>query len=283
MKKQKRLLSLLLALVLCLVAALPAMRVGAETEYLSGDWEEATLKDNSRTWDVHAFRLDETLYNCKSFDLEVDISMNYGARCKDWQVWVGYRGDYSKVGTIYLADGDGYASKTIRLRDATTFDAVAIVPTVQGGYSWSFYLYVSNPVTRDADRSFGNYSSGSNDSEDDSEFDLVEGDWESVRLDNASTHAYVFDTPLRRCTQLSIVMHVEMNAGTHCYEWKVWSGNGDSYSELGTISMPDGDGGAEKTFYFTSPRTFESIVITPLVDGNYSYSLGFVVYNAKCK
>lgn len=277
MKKQKRFLSLLVAL--CLLVALAAVHANAETEYLSGDWEEATLKDNGRTWDVHAFRLDETLYNCKSFDLEVDISMNYGARCKDWQVWVGYRGNYSKVGTIYLADGDGYASKTIRLRDAATFDAVAIIPTVQGGYSWSFYLYVSNPVTSDADRNASNYSSSSSDSE----FDLVEGDWESVRLGNASTHAYVFDTPLKRCTQLSIAMEVEMNAGTHCYKWKVWSGNGDSYSELGIISMPDGDGGAEKTFYFTSPRTFESIVITPLVDGSYSYSLGFVVYNAKCK
>lgn len=279
MKNKKRLLSLLLALMLCLTAALPAVHANAETEYLSGDWEEATIKDNGSTWNVHAFRLDETLYNCKSFDLEIEISMNYGARCKDWQVWVGYRGDYSKVGSIYLADGDGYASKTIRLRDAATFDAVAIIPTVYGRYSWSFYLYVSNPVTGGTDWSSSDYSSSS----DDAELDLVEGDWESVRLDNASTHAYVFDAPLRRCTQLSIAMEVEMNAGTHCYEWKVWSGNGSSYSELGTISMPDGDGGAEKTFYFTSPRTFESIVITPLVNGNYSYSLGFIVYNAKFK
>ena len=77
-------LTVLLALVLCLTAALPGVRASAQTEYLSGDWEEATLEDEDWIWTVYAFRFDSTLYDCTAFDLEMEVTMNYGARCKNW-------------------------------------------------------------------------------------------------------------------------------------------------------------------------------------------------------
>ena len=77
-------------------------------------------------------------------------------------------------------------------------------------------------------------------------------------------------------------MDVTMNANTHCYRWKVWYGNGDSYSELGYISLPAGDGAATKTFRFgNNARSFESIAITPIAGGSFSYSMGFAVYDVK--
>lgn len=277
MKHSAKFFCLALALVLCFVSVFPGIQVSAETQYLDGDWEKAKIADSNCTWNIHAFRLDETLSDCKSFDLEFDVTMNYGARCKNWNVWAGYCGSYSKIGSIYLADGDGYVSKTIKLRNATTFDAIAVTPTVSGSYSWSFSLGISNPVTSSASQSSSS-SSGSV-----STGDILSGEWESLRLGNCNTHAFVFDTSLKRCTQLSIDMDVTMYSGTHCYEWKVWSGSNGSYSEIGTIELPGGDGTASETLYFKNPRSFDSIAITPVVSGNYSFSLGFVVYDVVCK
>lgn len=272
-------LTVLLALVLCLTAALPGVRASAQTEYLSGDWEEATLEDENWIWTVYAFRFDSTLYDCTAFDLEMEVTMNYGARCKNWDIWVGYRGTYTQVGTMYLADGDGYTSKTVRLSSPTTFDAVAVTPSADGSYSWSQYLDVSNPVF-DGGRDSDSHSDSDLDQTQDAQY--LTGQWKAIKLGTASTHAFVFDEPLRRCTSLTIDMDVTMDANTHCYRWKVWYGNGDSYSELGYISLPAGDGAATKTFRFgNNARSFESIAITPIAGGSFSYSMGFAVYDVK--
>ena len=40
-------------------------------------------------------------------------------------------------GNFYLAAGNGYTSQTLTFSKPVTFDAIAITPTIPGGYSWS--------------------------------------------------------------------------------------------------------------------------------------------------
>lgn len=270
-----RLCSVFLAAVLCFAMAAPCIP-GASADYLDGDWEQVTLESGSNTYNVHAFRFDKTITGCTSFDLELDVSMKNNTRCENWQIWLGRNGSFTKESVIYLPGGDGCTTKTVKLSPAKTFDSIAVTPTVSGGYSWSLWLGVSNVVTGTSGSS--SRDSGSADSD-----DVMSGDWEKVRINSSNVYAFVFDNTIRRCTQLSVDIEVSMKNNCHCYNWEVWYRSGGSFSKLGTISLPGGDGEASETFYPKSPITFDAIAVTPVAGGSFSWSMGLAVYDVKCQ
>ena len=272
-----RLCSVFLAAVLCAALMAPCIRP-ASADYLSGDWEKVSLSDGDQSLTVYAFRFDETVRNCTSFDLEIDVSMKNNTHCQNWQIWLGYRGDYTKVSTLNLPGGDGYASKTVRLSGSQTFDAIAVTPTASGSYSWSLWLGVSN-VSTTSTGSGGATSptTGTGSS------DFLSGDWEKVHIGNSNVYAYVFDNTVRRCTQLTIDIDVSMKYNASCKKWQVWYRSGSGFSKLGTISLPGGNGEATETFYPDSPITFDAIAVTPIQSGSFSWNMGLLVYDVKCK
>lgn len=111
---------------------------------LAGYWESVHLEDGSFTLDVHAMAFTETIYNCTQMTIEMEVEMNAGTSCKDWQVWGRSGNTFVKLDKIYLAAGNGYTSQTIYFSTPVTFDAIAITPTIVGGYSWSMGLAVTD-------------------------------------------------------------------------------------------------------------------------------------------
>lgn len=313
-KTSKRVFSLLLALVLAAGLLLPGIP-RASAQILSGEWEKISISDGSQNLNVYALVLDTPVRSCTSFDLDVEVSMKANTHCASWQIWLGNNGKYTKAASLYLPGSDGNTSTTVKLSPAQSFDAVAITPTASGGYSWSMYFEISNVVTSGSGNSgnsgnsgsgkssiFSNSgksggssgsgnSNGSGNSEGSSGSIYVDpystalsGYWEKVTINSSTVHALVFDTPLRQCTQLSVDVDVEMYYNASCKEWRVWGGvSGGGFSELGTLSLPSGNGEGSVTLYFNSPKNLDSIAITPIRSGGFSWSMSMVVYNAKCK
>lgn len=111
---------------------------------LVGNWESIHLEDGSSTLNVSAMAFSETVYNCTQMTIEMEVEMNAGTSCRDWQVWGRTGNTFVKLDKIYLAAGDGYTSQTLYFSTPVTFDAIAVTPTVVGGYSWSMALAVND-------------------------------------------------------------------------------------------------------------------------------------------
>ena len=115
---------------------------------LDGQWIDVNLKDGSSILNVSALAFTKTVYNCTSMTVNMNVTMNAGTSCKDWQNW-GRNGDtFVKIGKIYLPNGDGYVSQTINFASPVTFDAIAVTPTIVGGYSWSLGLSITDVQTK---------------------------------------------------------------------------------------------------------------------------------------
>lgn len=108
------------------------------------DWEEVRLSSGNFNLNVSAAAFDQTLYNVKELTVIMDVSMNAGTSCKDWQVWLRQNGSFVKTDKIYLPNGNGSVTQTLRFSSPATFDAIAITPTIPGGYSWSMSLGFSD-------------------------------------------------------------------------------------------------------------------------------------------
>lgn len=115
---------------------------------LNGSWEEVKLKDGNFNLRVSALTFSQTVYNCKEFTVNMDVTMNAGTHCKDWQVWGRTGGKFVKIGKVYLPNGDGYVSQRLTFANPVTFDSIAITPTVVGGYSWSMALSITDVYTK---------------------------------------------------------------------------------------------------------------------------------------
>lgn len=127
--------------------AAPAPAPKAESGYiadLGGSWESVKLKDGNANLNVSALAFSQKVYNCTSLTVNMDVTMNAGTSCKDWNVWARSGGSFVKVGKVYLASGNGYVSQTLTFSSPVSFDAIAITPTVVGGYSWSMGLSITD-------------------------------------------------------------------------------------------------------------------------------------------
>ena len=113
-------------------------------EYVDGYWESTNLKDGNFSLNVHALVFYTPLVRCREMTVNMEVSMNAGTKCKEWQVWGRVNGQFQKIAKISLPAGDGAGSETITFDTPLTFDAVIVTPTVIGGYSWSMGLSVTD-------------------------------------------------------------------------------------------------------------------------------------------
>ena len=113
-------------------------------ESVDGYWESTNLKDGNFSLNVHALVFYDKLVRCKEMTVNMNVSMNAGTKCKEWQVWGRVNGQFQKIAKISLPAGDGATSETITFDTPLTFDAIIVTPTVIGGYSWSMGLSVTD-------------------------------------------------------------------------------------------------------------------------------------------
>lgn len=113
--------------------------------YVSGKWEQGhTINDGSSQYSCSAFVLSQTLRRCKEVTINMEVSMNAGTNCKSWQLWCRIDGKFQKAASITLPNGDGSTSQTVTFDDPITFDAIIVLPTIPGNYSWSMGLSVTD-------------------------------------------------------------------------------------------------------------------------------------------
>lgn len=114
---------------------------------LNGQWESVHLQDGNNSLRVSALAFTQTIYNCTEMTVNMNVTMNAGTNCKDWQLWGRSGNSFVKLAKIYLPAGDGYISQTITFDSPVTFNAIAVTPTIPGGYSWSMGLSVTDVWT----------------------------------------------------------------------------------------------------------------------------------------
>lgn len=107
-----------------------------------GEWQDFVL--DSQHKDASGIVFTQALKGCKKITVNMEVSMNSGARCKKWQLWGRVNGKFKKLEQIDLPRGNGSASQTIEFDPAVTLDAIAITPTVNGGYSWTEWLWATD-------------------------------------------------------------------------------------------------------------------------------------------
>ena len=108
---------------------------------LQGDWQTVSL-DSSHT-EASAIVFTKKI-RCKEMTVNIKIEMNYGARCKDWELWARIDGKWQKLEQISLPDGNGSTVHTVTFDTPANLDAVSITPTIAGGYSWTEWLWLSD-------------------------------------------------------------------------------------------------------------------------------------------
>ena len=111
---------------------------------LSGSWESVYIQDGNFNLNVSALGFGQTIYNCTGLTVTMDVTMNAGTSCKDWNVWGRSGNTFVKIGKIYLPSGSGYVSQPVTFSTPVTFDAIAVTPTIVGGYSWSMSLAITD-------------------------------------------------------------------------------------------------------------------------------------------
>lgn len=108
-----------------------------------GYWESIKINTSSGSYNVSAFMFDYPLRKVKEFSVEIEVEMKGNCSCKTWEVRkVTSNGSSSKIGTLYLPDGNGYGNTTIKFKNGQNLDGIAVIPTVSGGYSWELSLNV---------------------------------------------------------------------------------------------------------------------------------------------
>lgn len=128
--------------------ATPTQDRGGYIAGLDGHWEDVYLQDGTFNLNVSALSFGQTIYNCTGFTVNMDVTMNAGTSCKDWQVWGRSGGTFVRLGKIYLAAGSGFVSQSLTFNSPVTFDAIAVTPTIMGNYSWSMSLGISDVYTK---------------------------------------------------------------------------------------------------------------------------------------
>ena len=108
---------------------------------LQGDWQTVSL-DSSHT-EASAVVFTQKI-RCKEMTVNIKIEMNYGARCKDWELWARIDGKWQKLEQVSLPDGNGSTAHTVTFDTPANLDAVSITPTIAGGYSWTEWLWLSD-------------------------------------------------------------------------------------------------------------------------------------------
>lgn len=115
---------------------------------LYGNWESVHLQDGNLTLNVYALSFSETIYNCTQLTVNMDVSMNAGTSCKEWQLWGRSGSSFVKLAKIPLPAGDGFTSYAVTFDDPVSFDSLVVTPTSLGGYSFSVDMAITDVFTK---------------------------------------------------------------------------------------------------------------------------------------
>lgn len=238
---------------------------------MAGGWDDVTFREGRQTYNAAAFVLATPATDCASFDIAIEVGMKGKARCKEWTVWVRERGEFYRIGDLYLSNGQGFVSATMYPRSHGSFDAVAVVPTALGSYTYSLDMEISNIVTlADAAPAPGSK-------------DPLPGDYELLEiLDKGKKYTvpgFWMAYSVKNCTSFDLEVDVNLKRNARCKEWNVWVFRGSGYSKVDTITLPDGTGYGFKTITFDAPRSFEAVALTPKNPGSYSWDLFVEITN----
>lgn len=112
-----------------------------EFDIVSGHWDGTTSIGNAN---VGVYALDTPIKGCKKMTITASFDMKAGTHCKDWTIYARSGGRWEKVGSLYLPNGTGEGTETLKMDGTKYIDAVTLAPTVPGSYSWSWGLVVYN-------------------------------------------------------------------------------------------------------------------------------------------
>lgn len=271
------LLVALMAAMLTMGCASTKMPVSSEVK---GDWKSVTLEDGYVSYSLHAFVLDEVQKSVQSFKVEYTLEAEGDSHCDEWQIWTREDGTFVKRAKLSLPDGKTAGTKTVVPADTIDFDAVVITPITTAedeAFSWSTQMKIT-------DLEYGSASPASAKSQKSAENGgRVSGSWISVSLeqgyDKYDVNAYKLDTALRDCISFDIAANVEMKANTKCSDWTVWIRESGTFVKAGCLYLSNGGGKVTKTVYFSSPRSFDAVALTPVRSGSYFWSQEMTISN----
>lgn len=114
------------------------------TAKLSGSSQKVTLYKGNSTLNVHALVLNQKVTKCRQLTVNMDVEMKGGTNCSDWELWGRVNGTFTNIGSIYLPGGNGYTSQTVYFSSPVSFDALVVIPSIPGGYSWALGFTVTD-------------------------------------------------------------------------------------------------------------------------------------------
>ena len=288
MKKSPRirLLSLALALVLCLsmvpqqAQALDLSSFDAfkrQATAVSGTWSDTKFWRSNRY--TYPFEFNNDLNSCTGFTLYYEIvSVEKGSLSGNFVFEVYVRttsGTWKSVETFYL-DGDE-ATVDVRFDDPMSIDAVAVICQKKATFSYTHDMTVYNATYKSTGSNNNTYSTGS----------AVKGQWaDSVfRRSNRTTYPFEFYSPLNRCKSFTLNYEItEITQGSlsgnfkYCVyvrttggEWKyVHEFTMSGYSTSTKVNL---DG----------PMSIDAVAVFCLKNTNMSYSYTFTITNPVTK
>lgn len=107
---------------------------------LYGEWEDMTI-EGSR---CSMINLEEPIWGMRKMTFNLTVEMKAGARCKNWKcyIWDGER--WINKGILTIPEGNGSGTQTFYGDGTETIGWIAVVPTAQGSYSYTQYLYLTD-------------------------------------------------------------------------------------------------------------------------------------------
>lgn len=105
-----------------------------------GEWEDMTIEGSS----CNMINLEKPIRGMRKMTFNLTVEMKAGARCKNWKcyIWNGER--WINKGILTIPEGNGSGTQTFYGDGTENIGWIAVVPTAQGGYSYTQYLYLTD-------------------------------------------------------------------------------------------------------------------------------------------
>lgn len=107
---------------------------------LYGEWEDMTIEGSN----CSMINLEKPIRGMRKMTFNLTVEMKAGARCKNWKcyIWNGER--WINKGILTIPEGNGSGTQTFYGDGTETIGWIAVVPTAQGSYSYTQYLYLTD-------------------------------------------------------------------------------------------------------------------------------------------
>lgn len=245
----------------------PGTTDGDSLRILPGDWE--FIRNDIA--DYHAYVLKEKLCDVKSFDLKLQVNMKGEVNCKNWDVWVrsSESNSFEKIGFVFMEDGTDEVTRTIFLPEEMDIDAVFVEPDVDGNFSCTVNLTLSNPCYSDSTVVMRSST-------------LLDGYWKKDTIYGSNrtynTSAFFLDEPVS-CQQFDLQVFIDMKANTRCERWNVYVHSDGTYYQEEDLYLPNGTGDTMQTIHLPEVRNVDAVAVLPTVRGNFTWTISIGICN----